>query len=131
MKLVTLLFVSVLALSGCAMHLEPTENNQSTTTLVLDAPAETVYLNLVRNARARCVPLTIDAQFYPDKAEGDVAFTSTFDASMSVKWAEYFISQDGKKSIVLIKMLGKNKDFLEPSIKWMSGLEAKCPIDRR
>lgn len=121
----------IAALSGCATQFTPTENFQSTSNVIVNLPPEKTYQNLVRAARENCFPMTVEAQFYQNTQQGDVSFATYFDTLNSIVWAKYAIVPSGVDSAVTISSPGKVKEFFAPSVEWMNGRAAKCPIDRR
>ena len=131
MHITQALIIAAVAVSGCAFQIAPTENNQTISNVVVKLPPERTFQNLVREARTRCFPLTVDAQFYQGTQEGDVSFVTNYDASTQLVWAVFAIRPIGQDSAVTIRSPGRIKEFFEPATKWMNGEDAPCPVDRR
>lgn len=126
MKKLVLLLAIVLA--GCASNIRPTEDHQIVSNVVIDATPAQAYQNLVRSAKEKCYPLTVDAQFYQATNAGDVSFISQFDAMNRITWVVFAIKPMGDKTAVSIRYRGPKNEFIEPAIKWLNGQDAKCPL---
>ena len=126
-----LFLLACLVLSGCAVTHEPSETNQLVTNIVVPLPPEQSYKNLVRSAKEKCFPLTIDAQFYSNTNAGDVSLISQFDGQSRIVWMNIGINPMNQDSAVTLQYRGKKNEFIEPTIKWLNGQDAKCPINMR
>lgn len=126
-----LLLIAAVALSGCAVSIEPTEENQRAINVLVKLPPAQAYQNLVRAAKEKCFPMVIDAQFYTNTNAGDISLVSQFDGQIRLVWLNVAIKPTGDDSAVTLQHRGKVSEFVEPSIKWMNGQDAKCPINMR
>lgn len=123
-----LLLLLLVALTGCASNIKPTVDDQISTNVVVPLAPAQVYQNLVRSSKQKCYPLTIDAQFYQNTNSGDVSFISQFDAMNRITWIIFEIKPLNDATAVTMMYKGRKNEFIEPSIKWMNGEDAKCPV---
>lgn len=126
-----LLLLSCIIFSGCAVTHEPSDSNQLVTNVIVQLPPEQSYKNLVSAAKEKCFPLAIDAQFYPTTNAADVSFSSQFDGQSRIVWINIGIKALNDASAVTMQYRGKKNEFIEPSVRWMNGQDAKCPINMR
>jgi len=128
MNRIIIAVVVLLTLVGCAANIKPTEGNQIVTNVLVKVPPEQAYQNLVRAAKDKCYPLTVDAQFYQTNNSGDVSFISQFDAVNRIVWMVFTIKPHNEGAAVSMAYMGRKNEFIEPSIKWLNGQDAKCPV---